>query len=128
MRVAGLRSVLNSARSGRRLMGSKKDSEAEAPTIPLHEDHDSLPWIRKTDEQIVQEVLRGELSSTALEKELKDFKRAVGAFLLFFSLSLSLGSHTIRAGVDSAPSGRGKGKGVAARKPRDSDGRAVGRA
>ncbi len=49
--------------------------EHNAPTIPHQADE--KPSIRKTDEQVINEVIQGELSSTALESELKDFVRAV---------------------------------------------------
>ena len=46
-----------------------------ASTIPA--EVDAEPHVRKTDEAVINEVIRGELSSTALESELKDFARAV---------------------------------------------------
>lgn len=54
---------------------SSQEDEAKEPTLPTVEEEE--PAINKTDKQIVEEVLRGELSATALERELKDYKRAV---------------------------------------------------
>ena len=84
------RSLAKSFRPHARWMGSNKGSsrdqsaEAATPTIPLME-QDDQPAIRKTDEQVIKEVIDGELSSTSLERELKDFTRAVRRFSSCFS-------------------------------------------